>query len=92
MPGVGPVKSEDILKGYEVGDDEYLLLEPDEIDAIRLETKKTLELVQFVGTCEIPPLYFDRPYYVVPTDELAEDAYRVVRDALAAARRSVSAS
>ncbi|WP_306131638.1 non-homologous end joining protein Ku [Roseivivax marinus] len=82
VPGVGPVKADDILKGYELGDDEYLLLEPDEIDAIKLETKKTLELVQFVGTDEIPPLYYDKPYYVVPTDDLAEDAYRVVRDAL----------
>lgn len=82
VPGVGPVKSEDILKGYELGNDEYLLLEKDEIDAIKLETKKTLELVQFVGACEISPLYFDRPYYVVPSDDLAEDAYRVVRDAL----------
>lgn len=82
VAGVGPVKTEDILKGYEIGDDEYLLIEPDEIDAIKLETKKTLELVQFVGSCEIPPLYFDKPYYVVPSDDLAEDAYRVVRDAL----------
>ncbi|MBV7410722.1 Ku protein [Maritimibacter sp. DP1N21-5] len=82
VPGVGPVKSEEILKGYELGDDEYMLIEPEELDAIKLETKKTLELVQFVGNCEIPPLYFDRPYYVVPTDDLAEDAYRVVRDAL----------
>jgi DNA end-binding protein Ku len=82
VPGHGPVKSDEILKGYELGGDEYLLLEPEEVDAIRLETKKTLELVQFVGLCEIPPLYFDRPYYVVPTDDLAEDAYRVVRDAL----------
>jgi DNA end-binding protein Ku len=82
VPGVGPVKPEDILKGYEIGDDEYMLLEPEEIDAIKLETKKTLELVQFVGACEIPPLYFDRPYYIVPSDDLAEDAYRVVRDAL----------
>jgi DNA end-binding protein Ku len=82
VPGVGPVKSDEILKGYELGDDEYLLLEPDEVDAIKLETKKTLELVQFVGACEIPPLYFEKPYYVVPSDELAEDAYRVVRDAL----------
>jgi DNA end-binding protein Ku len=49
---------------------------------VKLETRKTLELVQFVGACEIPPLYYDKPYYVVPTDELAEDAYRVVRDAL----------
>ncbi|MFW5654506.1 MAG: Ku protein [Roseicyclus sp.] len=82
VPGVGAVKADDILKGYEIGDDEYLLLEKEEVDAIRLETKKTLELVQFVGLSEIPPLYYDRPYYVVPSDDLAEDAYRVVRDAL----------
>jgi DNA end-binding protein Ku len=82
VPGVGAVKAEDILKGYELGDDEYLLLEKEEVDAIKLETKKTLELVQFVGLSEIPPLYYDRPYYVVPQDDLAEDAYRVVRDAL----------
>lgn len=82
VPGIGPVDPEEILKGYELGNDEYLLLEKEEVDAIRLETKKTLELVQFVGICEIPPLYYDRPYYVVPADDLAEDAYRVVRDAL----------
>ncbi|OWU68111.1 non-homologous end joining protein Ku [Marinibacterium profundimaris] len=82
VQGVGPVENDDILKGYETDDGEYILLEPDEIDAIRLETKKTLELVQFVDTNEIAPIWFDRPYYVVPTDELAEDAYRVVRDAL----------
>lgn len=82
VPGVGPVKSEDIMKGYEIGDNEYMLLKPEEIDAIKLETKKTFELVQFVGSSEIPPLYFEKPYYMVPTDDLAEDAYRVVRDAL----------
>ncbi len=82
VPGVGPIKSEDILKGYELPDDEYLLLEPGEIDEIKLETRKTLELVQFVELGEISPLYYDKPYYVVPTDELAEDAYRVLRDAL----------
>lgn len=84
VPGIGPIKSDDILKGYELEDDEYLLLEKEEVEAIKLETKKTLELVQFVGSCEIPPLYYDRPYYVIPTDDLAEDAYRVVRDALRA--------
>ena len=66
-------------------DDEYILLEPDEIDAIKLETKKTFELVQFVDACEISPLYFDKPYYINASDELAQDAYRVVRDALRAA-------
>ena len=81
VPGVGPVDKDEIMKGYESGDD-IVLLEPEEVDAIKLDTKKTLELVQFVGACEIAPLWFDRPYYVIPTDELAEDAYRVMRDAL----------
>jgi DNA end-binding protein Ku len=80
--GLGPVDTSEIVKGYEYENDKYVLLDPKEVDAIKLETKKTLELVQFVGACEIPPLYFDKPYYLVPTDELAEDAYRVVRDAL----------
>ncbi|MCL3882928.1 Ku protein [Marivita sp. GX14005] len=87
VQGVGPVDRDDIVKGYEVGDDEYILLDPQEIDEIKLESKKTLEIVQFVGVCEIPPLYFDRPYYLVPTDELAQDAYRVVRDALRQAEK-----
>ncbi|MEX0956116.1 MAG: Ku protein [Rhizobiaceae bacterium] len=82
VPGVGPVKNDDIWKGYEVDDDEYVLIDPDEIDAIKLETKKTLELVQFVDAADIPPIYFDRPYFLAPADELAEDAFRVVRDAL----------
>ncbi len=87
VPGVGPIRSEDIVKGYEVGDDRYILLDPAEVDAIRLESKKTLEIVQFVDACEIPPLYFDKPYYLIPTDELAEDAYKVIREALRAANK-----
>jgi DNA end-binding protein Ku len=80
--GIGPIDPDEILSGYEFAKDEYILIDPEEINAIKLETKKTFELVQFVGACEIPPLYFDKPYYVVPSDQLAADAYRVVRDAL----------
>lgn len=79
---VGPIDVADIVKGYEYQKDKYILLDPEEIEAVKLESKRTLELVQFVGACEIPPIYFDKPYYLIPTDELAEDAYRVVRDAL----------
>lgn len=85
VPGIGPVDKDDIVKGYDTGDDQYMLIDPEELDAIKLDTKKTFELVQFVEACEIPPLYFDKPYYIVPTDELAQDAYRVVRDALRSA-------
>lgn len=87
VEGVGPVDVDDIVKGFEYEDDRYALLDPEEVDAIKLETKKTLELVQFVDVGEIPPLYFDKPYYLVPADDLAEDAYRVVRDALKTANK-----
>ncbi|MGQ7793395.1 non-homologous end joining protein Ku [Faunimonas sp. B44] len=82
VPGIGPVDTGEILKGFEYEKGQYVLLTEDDIDDVRLETRKTLELTQFVGACEIEPLYFDKPYFVVPQDELAEDAFRVVRDAL----------
>lgn len=84
VPGIGAVSADEILKGFELAKDEYLLIEPEEVEAVKLETRKTLELVQFVQSSEIAPLYYDKPYYVVPSDVLAEDAYRVVRDALRA--------
>lgn len=82
VEGIGPVEAKDIKKGYQYEKGEYVLLEDEELDAVKLETKKTLDLVQFVDEAEIPPLYYDSPYFVAPTDELAEDAFRVVRDAL----------
>lgn len=82
VPGIGPVDTDEIVKGYEISKDRYVLLDAEEIDAVRLEARKTVDLVQFVGHCEIDPIWFDRPYYVVPDGELAEDAYRVIRDAL----------
>lgn len=87
VDGIGPVERDDIKKGYEYGKGDYVLLEDDELNAVKLETKKTLELVQFVEEDEIPPLYFDAPYFVAPADELAEDAFRVVRDALRKSRK-----
>lgn len=82
VAGVGPVDKDEIMKGFEYEKGDYVLLTNEEIDAVKLETRKTLELTQFVGACEIDPIYFDKSYFVVPTDELAEDAFRVIRDAL----------
>ena len=82
VTGVGPVDENEILKGFEVSKNDFILIDPDEIADIRLETKKTFEIVQFVDGHEIAPLYYENPYYVVPADDLAKDAYRVVRDAL----------
>ena len=82
VPGVGPVDRDDIIKGYEISKGEYVLLEDEEIEAVKIESRKTLELVQFVEACEIDPLYFEKPYYVAPKDDLAEEAFVVLREAL----------
>ncbi len=87
VPGVGPVDRDEIVKGYEVSKGHYVLLEPEEIEAVKLESRKTLDLVQFVDMDDIDPMYYEKPYFVVPADDLAEEAYVVLRDALKAAKK-----
>lgn len=82
VQGLGPVDRDDIVKGYEISKGNYVLLEEDEIEAVRIESRKTLELVQFVDAHEIDVFYFEKPYFVVPQDELAEEAFVVLREAL----------
>lgn len=87
VPGIGPVDRDEILKGYEVSKGEYVLLDPEEIERVKLESRKTLELTQFVDIGDIDPIYYDKPYYVVPADDLAEEAFVVLRDALKKTKR-----
>ena len=82
VTGVGPVDADEIMKGYEVEKGEYVLLDQEEIDAVKLESKKTLELTQFVDAHEIDVIYYEKPYFVVPADDLAEEAFIVLREAL----------
>ena len=69
VDGIGPVDHDEIVKGFETSKDEYVILEPEELDEIKLESKRTIDLVQFVEACEIDPRYFEKPYYVIPTDD-----------------------
>lgn len=87
VPGIGPVDRDEILKGYEVDKGEYVLLDPEEIEKVKLESRKTLELTQFVDLSDIDPIYYDKPYYVVPADDLAEEAFVVLREALRKAKK-----
>ena len=87
VPGIGPVDRDEIIKGYEVSKGEYVLLEPEEIESVKLESRKTLDLTQFVELSDIDPIYFDKPYYVAPADDLAEEAFVVVREALRRSRK-----
>jgi DNA end-binding protein Ku len=87
VPGIGPVDKDEIVKGFEVSKGHYVLLDPEEIESVKLESRKTLDLVQFVDDDDIAPMYFEKPYYVVPADDLAEEAYVVLRDALRDAKK-----
>ena len=83
VPGVGAVDKDDIVKGYEVAKDSYVTFADEELEAIRVESKHTIDLVQFVGACEIDPLYYEKPYFLVPDGAVAQEAFRVIRQALA---------
>ena len=82
VPGIGPVDVDKIIKGFEYEKGEYVLLDEKEIEGVKLESKKTLELTQFVDSHEIDAIYFEKPFYVVPADDLAEEAFVVLREAL----------
>jgi DNA end-binding protein Ku len=87
VEGIGPIDRDEIIKGYELSKGNYVLLDDEEIESVKIESRKTLELVQFVEAHEIDPLYFEKPYYVAPQDDLAEEAFVVLREALRRAKK-----
>jgi DNA end-binding protein Ku len=87
VPGIGPVDPEDIVKGYQVEKGTYVTMTDEELEAVKLESKRTLDLTQFVDYDEVDVLYFEKPYFVVPADDLAEEAFIVLREALRHTRK-----
>ena len=83
-----PVEKEDIVKGYEYSKGEYVQIDPEEIANLRIPSKHTLELQQFVGLDELDPAYFEKPYFVTPENDAQAEAFAVVRRALAETRKA----
>jgi DNA end-binding protein Ku len=81
-PGVGPVDKDEIVKGYEYQKGRYVLFSDEEFEALKVDSKKTLDMIQFAPSETIDPIYFDKPYYALPDGKLSDEPYRVVRDAL----------
>ena len=77
-----PVEKEDIGRGYEIGKGQYLQIEDEEIEKIRIESSHTIEIDSFVPRPEIDDRYLDSPYYVAPTDQVGQEAFAVIRDAI----------
>src|SRR5580698_2833102 len=76
------VESENIIKGYEVGKGEYIELDPDELEAVAIESKRTIEIDEFVPKSEIDEIYMRDPYYIVPDGEVGQQAFAVIREAI----------
>src|SRR3546814_8709394 len=79
-----PVGDDDEVRGYEIEEDRYVMLEDDELEAVGLESTRTIDIEQFVLADSIEWVWYDTPYYLMPDDEVAQAAFAVIREAMAA--------
>jgi len=86
-PETGPVDRADIVKGYEVEKDRYVVVTDDEIEGVRLESTRTIDIERFVPAEDIDRLYWDEPYFLVPDGKVAIEAFTVIREAMRKAGR-----
>jgi DNA end-binding protein Ku len=76
------VEADDIVKGYQVGKGEYIEIDPEELEAVAIESKRTIDIEQFVPKQDIDELYLSNPYYIVPDGEVGQQAFAVIREAI----------
>lgn len=77
-----PVESEDKGRGYEYAKNTYLLIDDDELEALKIDSSQTIEIDSFVPRAQIDERYFDSPYYIAPDDKVGQEAFAVVREAM----------
>lgn len=82
-PELGEVERGDLVRGYEVAKDRYVVLRDDEIDKVRLPSTKTIAIERFVDSADIDRIYWHRPYYLVPNGKVGVDAFIIIRTAMA---------
>jgi DNA end-binding protein Ku len=78
----GPVPNEEIVKGYSYEKDKYVLIEEEDLEKVRLESTKSVNIVRFVNASEIDPIYYDSAYYLEPDGKIAKEAYSTLREAM----------
>ncbi len=77
-----PVDAADKGRGFEVGKNEFIVMEDEELEALELESTHTIEIDNFVPAEQIDKRYYDSPYYIVPNDKVGQEAFAVIRDAM----------
>jgi DNA end-binding protein Ku len=86
-PNAASKRFEEIIKGYEHTKGHYVLIKPEELDELKLDAKHTIDMARFVDRDEIDSRYFEKPYYLLPDGDDADEGYVVLRDALAKSRK-----
>jgi DNA end-binding protein Ku len=81
-PETGPIERSELVKGYQVEKDRYIILSDEEIKSVRLESTKSINIERFVDADEIDRLYWNDPYYLVPNGDLGAEAFAVIREAM----------
>lgn len=82
-PELGEIERADLVKGYQFEKDRYVIIEKEELDAIQIESNKTIDIEGFVDASDIDDLYLDSPYFLGPDGPVAEETYAVIKEALA---------
>src|SRR5262245_2149400 len=77
-----PIDKEDVGRGYEIGKGQYLQVEDEELEKLKIESNHTIEIASFVPRAEVDEPYLDSPYYTAPTDQFGQEAFAVIRDAI----------
>ena len=77
-----PVSEKDEVRGYEVEKDEFLLIEDEDIEGVKIESSYTIDLESFTTKADVDPVYLDKPYYLAPADKVSQEAFAVIRQAL----------
>lgn len=81
-PELGEVDRADLVKGYQFEKDKYVVVTPEEMDAVEIESSKTIDIDGFVDENDIDPIYLDAPYYMAPDGPIAEETYAVILEAM----------
>lgn len=77
-----PVEQEDRVKGYKLDNDQYLLIDEEDLDNVALESTHTIDIEEFVPMSEVDRIYLDESFYLVPQDDVAQEAFAVIREAM----------
>src|SRR3546814_247893 len=84
-----PVREEDEVRGYETEEGRHVVIEDEELEAVGLESTRTIDIDQFVSAESIDWVWYDTPYYLMPDDEVAQEAFAVIREAMEIGRAHV---